>query len=235
MLPEWPGNEAAAANDFKAGFEQDENGHWSKFTEPEAVNGLGELNLPPSFNDFTKGSTMWMRPEEYIKEIMYEKEVHRRRQEKKREFKLRKSTRKNSLVALAKNTTAEEDEKLREEESELQQLKATSHSVVKDDLVPEPKVISSEERLETEAEVQKRKEAAEKAAAADPKGKKKAPPPKGAPVADPADEPQSIKIPIDGCLDMSFLMPKYTKWVTSQFQFIRDRSIRDVDSHEAIW
>ena len=26
MLPEWPGNEAAMANDFKAGFEQDENG-----------------------------------------------------------------------------------------------------------------------------------------------------------------------------------------------------------------
>jgi hypothetical protein len=30
-------------------------------------------------------------------------------------------------------------------------------------------------------------------------------------------------------------MPKYTKWVTSQFQFIRDRTIRDVDSGEAIW
>lgn len=96
-------------------------------------------------------------------------------------------------------------------------------------------MIASEERLETEAEVQKRKEAAEKAAAADKGAKKKAPPPKGAPVADPADEPQSIQIPIDGCLDMNFLMPKYTKWVTSQFQFIRDRTIRDVDSNEAIW
>ena len=30
-------------------------------------------------------------------------------------------------------------------------------------------------------------------------------------------------------------MPKYTKWVTSQFQFIRDRAIRDVDSSEPIW
>ena len=101
MLPEWPGNEAALANDFKAGFEQGEDGQWSKYTEPEAVNGVGELNLPPSFTDFTKGAPIWMRPEEYIKEIMYEKEVHRRRQEKKREFKLRKSTRKNSLMALA--------------------------------------------------------------------------------------------------------------------------------------
>jgi hypothetical protein len=34
---------------------------------------------------------MWMRPEEYIKEIMYEKEVSRRRQEKKREIALKKS------------------------------------------------------------------------------------------------------------------------------------------------
>ena len=81
----------------------------------------------------------------------------------------------------------------------------------------------------------KRKEAAEKAAAADKGAKKKAAPAKGAPATDPADEPQVLQIPIDGSLDMSFLMPKYTKWVTSQFQFIRDRSIRDVDSSEAIW
>jgi len=90
------------------------------------------------------------------------------------------------------------------------------------------------ERLETEAEVAKRT-AAEKAAAADKKAAKKPPAGKGAPVNDPAEEPQTIQIPIDGSLDLSFLMPKYTKWVTSQFQFIRDRSIRDVDSSEAIW
>jgi len=42
-----------------------------------------------------------MRPEEYIKEIMYEKEVLKRRQEKKREYRLRKTTRKNNLMALA--------------------------------------------------------------------------------------------------------------------------------------
>jgi len=28
MLPEWPGNEEARAHDFKAGFEQDEDGQW---------------------------------------------------------------------------------------------------------------------------------------------------------------------------------------------------------------
>jgi hypothetical protein len=84
-------------------------------------------------------------------------------------------------------------------------------------LHPKPKVIAFDERQETEAEIAKRKEAAEKAAAADKGAKKKAPPAKGVVVADPADEPQTVLIPIDGCLDMSFAMPKYVKWVTSQF------------------
>lgn len=68
-------------------------------------------------------------------------------------------------------------------------LKATKETVNKDDLIPEPKVIGYEERLETEAEVLRRKEAADKAAAADKGSKKKAAPAKGAPVTDPADEP----------------------------------------------
>ena len=55
MLPEWPGNEEAKAHDFKAGFEQDENGVWPQFTEPEPVNGVNEIHLPPSFNYYTKG------------------------------------------------------------------------------------------------------------------------------------------------------------------------------------
>ena len=101
--------------------------------------------------------------------------------------------------------------------------------------MPEPKVLRWEERLETEAEVQRRKEAAEKAAAAEKGAKKKPAPAKGAPATDPADEPQIIRVPVDGSLEMGFLMPRYTKWVTSQFQFIRDRGIRDVESSEAIW
>lgn len=43
-----------------------------------------------------------MRPEEYIREILYEQEVQKRRKEKKRELKLRKATKQNSLMALAK-------------------------------------------------------------------------------------------------------------------------------------
>lgn len=90
MLPVWPGNEEAKAHDFKAGFTEDDEGNWTKFTEPEPVDGVGELYLPPSFDYFTKGEATWLRPNEYIKEIMYDKEVQKRRMEKKREYKLRK-------------------------------------------------------------------------------------------------------------------------------------------------
>ena len=71
------------------------------------------------------------------------------------------------------------------------------------------------ERLESEAMVAKRKEVAEKTAAADKGAKKKAAHAKGAPATDPVDEPQLVQIPIDESLDMSFLMPKYIKWVNS--------------------
>lgn len=215
VLPEWPGNEEAKAHDFKAGFEQDERGVWQKFTEAGPVDGVGALHLPPSFQDFTKGEPVWMRPEEYIKEIMYEKEVQRRRLEKKRESKLRRATRKNALMSLGAPGTTGEAEAQQAQETELGLLKAARAVTNKDELEPAPRVLRSEERLETEAEVQKRKEAAERAAAADKGAKKKAPPAKGAAGGDPADEPQTLQIPVDGSLEMGFLMPKYTKWVTS--------------------
>lgn len=78
--------------------------------------------------------------------------------------------------------------------------------------------IAYDERLETEEEVKKRKEEAEKLAAADKNAKKKPPPAKGALVeADPMDKPQVLKIPVENNMDMGFLMPVYSKWVTSQF------------------
>lgn len=133
-----------------------------------------------------------MRPEDYIKEIMFEKEVQKRRMEKKREYKLRKTTRKNTLMALATHSSVEDTEIKQRQESELEFIKNTKQNINKDELVPEPKVIGFMERLESEAEVVKRKDAAEKAAAADKGAKKKPPPAKGAPVTDPADEPQLI-------------------------------------------
>jgi hypothetical protein len=75
--------------------------------------------------------------------------------------------------------------------------------------------ISYEQRLETEEEVKKRKEEAERLAALDKNAKKKPAPAKGAPVADPMDEPQMIKVPVEHTMDMGFLMPLYSKWVTS--------------------
>ena len=153
MLPEWPGNEEAKTHDFKAGFQQDDDGNWSKFTEPEPENGVGAYHLPPSFNYFTKEDTQWVRPEEYIREILYENEVQRRRAEKKREFKLRKDARKTMLMALSTPTSAEEQEKLDAQETELEMLNQAKHTINKDEIVVEPRVIDAEERMETEAEI----------------------------------------------------------------------------------
>ena len=234
VLPEWPGNEEAKNHDFKAGFEQDEHGKWTKFTEAKPANGVGQIHLPPSFEYFTKGDAQWLRPEEYIREIVYEQEVHKRRMEKKREAKLRKQARKNVILGKVKGDI--DDKEAQQVETELEILRQAQATVNKAELKIVPKILKFEERLETEAEIAKRKEAAEKAAAADKNAKKKAPPPKGgAAVMDPADEPQIIQVPVESSLEMGFLMPKYIKWVTSQLQFIRDRTIRDVESSEPIW
>ena len=117
-----------------------------------------------------------------------------------------------------------------------EQLQENEPPINRDELKYEMLCIAYDERLETEEEVKKRKEEAEKVAAADKNAKKKPPPAKGAPVeADPMDKPQVLKIPVENNMDMGFLMPVYSKWVTSQFQFIKDRAIRDVDTKESIW
>lgn len=40
---------------------------------------------------------------------------------------------------------------------------------------------------------------------------------------------------IESNLDMGFLMPLYSKWLTSQLQFMKDRSVRDIDTKEPAW
>ena len=88
--------------------------------------------------------------------------------------------------------------------------------IKREDLKFDMYCIAYDERLETEEEVRKRKEEAEKNAAADKNAKKKPPPAKGAPTqTDPMDEPQVLKIPVENNMDMGFLMPVYSKWVTS--------------------
>lgn len=54
-----------------------EDGTMQKFTDHS------NINLPPSFKEFEKNEIIWLRPEEYLREIAYETEVSKRRQEKK--------------------------------------------------------------------------------------------------------------------------------------------------------
>jgi hypothetical protein len=35
--------------------------------------------LPPSYKEFEKNEIMWIRPEEYLKEIAYDQEVAKRK------------------------------------------------------------------------------------------------------------------------------------------------------------
>ena len=127
----------------------------------------------------------------------------------------------------ADDITAEERESLNK--------KIETH-VDKEAIEVSPCVIAHLERMETEEEVRRRKEEEEKKAEADKTKAKKKPPAKGqAAQADPMDEPQLLRVPIENSLDLGFSMPAYTKWVTSQFQLAKDRYMRDVDTQELIW
>lgn len=225
-IPEWPGNEEAKINDFtKDSHKADENSH-PKFTDNT------KIFLPQSYADFEKNEILWLRPEEYLKEIAYDNEVQKRRMEKKLLNRKMRSLRKQSMLTLGSHTSHNEMQTLSKAEKSLE----NEPPINRDEITYEMLCIAYDERLETEEEVKKRKEEAEKLAAADKNAKKKPPPAKGAPVqADPLDEPQVLKVPVENNMDMGFLMPVYSKWVTSQFQFIKDRSIRDVDSKESIW
>lgn len=90
------------------------------------------------------------------------------------------------------------------------------------------KIIGYQERPETEDEMLRRKEEEEKAAGKD---KKKAPK-KG---QEDEDMPQNIRVAIESNMDMGFLMPTYSKWLTSQLQFIKDRTVRDTITKEPVW
>jgi len=84
-------------------------------------------------------------------------------------------------------------------------------------------VVNTFERPETEEEKQKRLAQAE-----DEKKKtgKKAPPSKGKAEE---GEVKTIKEVVLDNLTLDGPFPKYVKWATSQIQFIKDRSIRDVN------
>ena len=79
-------------------------------------------HLPPSFHDHFNGEPAWKRPDDYIREVLYEQEVQKRRREKKREIKLRRAMNKSSLMALTSNTSMADGEEMMKVELELEQL-----------------------------------------------------------------------------------------------------------------
>ena len=92
-------------------------------------------------------------------------------------------------------------------------------------------MIYYEEREETDAEMRARKEEAEKEALAKAGGKKP-PPAKGK--EEEEEKREMVKEATVHSMDMGFLMPLYAKWATSQFQFAKDRSLRDLATKEPI-
>ena len=49
------------------------------------------------------------------------------------------------------------------------------------------------------------------------------------------EQPQMMRVAIESNMNMGFLMPTYSKWMTSQIQFIKDRTVRDTQTKEQIW
>ena len=76
-LPEWNSNEEAKNHDFTTGCEKNEDGTFKKFEDKT------HIYFPPSFKDFEKGQYLWLRPEEYLREIAFDTEMQKRRAEKK--------------------------------------------------------------------------------------------------------------------------------------------------------
>ena len=83
-----------------------------------------------------------------------------------------------------------------------------------------PQVIQFNEKEETDEELVKRVELENEAGA-----KKKVE----------TEEKLKIRTALDNKLDMGGLLPLYSKWLTSQLQFVKDRSVRDVDTREPIY
>ena len=150
------------------------------------------IHLPPSFHEFEKQEIQWLRPEEYLREIAYENEAQRRKMERKLLSKKLKMLKKQSMLSLG--NTNQTHQSAFDDLSNLSKAEKTLENeppINIDELKFQMLCIAYSERLETEEEVKKRKDEAEKLAALDKTTKKKAPAPaKGAPVvADPMDEP----------------------------------------------
>ena len=63
-FPEWPGNEEAKNYDFS--LKKHDDGSDANFEDKT------KMFLPPSFKEFMRDTNNWLRPEEYIREILYD-------------------------------------------------------------------------------------------------------------------------------------------------------------------
>ena len=78
-FPEWPGNEEAKTHDFTTGCDKNEEGEVQPFTDDF------EIHLPPSFKEFMRDKNNWLRPDEYIREVLAEQELQRLKTERKKQ------------------------------------------------------------------------------------------------------------------------------------------------------
>jgi len=78
-FPEWPGNEEAKNHDFMTGIEKTEDGETIPFVDAT------EIFLPPSFKEFMRDKNHWLRPDEYLREILAEQELTRLKADRKKQ------------------------------------------------------------------------------------------------------------------------------------------------------
>lgn len=174
--------------------------------------------LPPSFHEFERRKIKWLRPKEYLYEIMAEndKSLKKGKAGANRKRRTSKRLRSNSKSGITEFMNSDKDVggvgKKKKQKVKVQY-----------------KVIGYQERPETEDEIRRRKEEEEKLGGKD---KKKAPAKKGIEEEEPI---QMVRVAIETNMDMGFLMPTYAKWITSQIQFIKDRTIRDNITKEPVW
>ena len=152
-FPEWPGNEEARQHDFTA--KQYAVGRDGLFEDPS------KIYLPPSFHEFMRGpEEIWLRPDEYIREIIHVQELDKLKAEKRRQSKTRKAIRKAEMMQV----TGKDAPAISDDQQNLLDKEIHLH-VDKAAIEVHTCVIASMQRLETEEEVNKRKEAAEQKAA----------------------------------------------------------------------
>ena len=178
--------------------------------------------LPSSFHEFERKKIKWLRPKDYLYEIIYEKEAKKHKEERKVARKRRTSKRfrlGSSTNIGGEGSSTNVGGGNRTSKKRISPLKNIKVNY---------KVIGYQERPETEEEMKRRKEEEEKVAGKE----KKKPPKKG---AEETEQPQMVSVAIETNLDMGFLMPTYSKWMTSQLQFIKDRTVRDTVTKEPIW